>query len=239
MIESDSTFIKSKLLSGLNVPHGISLRVPGKQSLFSMRPGEVKNRAEFFSALGFSEKEVARASQVHSSNIAVVKNGGAYSMTDGLITNCQNVLLTISIADCVPLLLYDPLRKVVGAVHAGWRGTKDRIVLKALNILNREFHCNMKDVFVYIGPAAGKCCYEVGMDVAVHFSNEFLAKNQNGKYMLDLKSANMAQALEAGILLNNIEVSNNCTICDLSFHSFRREGEKSGRMLAAIGLKNF
>lgn len=236
---SKPVFIESELLSSLDVPHGISLRVPGKKSFFSMKTDEVENRAEFFSALGFSEKDVARANQVHSSNVTVVYKSGTYPGTDALITNQPDILLTISIADCVPILVYDHIRKIVCAVHAGWRGTREKILSKTLDILRRQFHSNMRDVLVYIGPAADKCCYEVGEDVANYFGAEFLTRNHKGNYFLDLKSANLSEVIKKGVPQENVEVSERCTICDLNFHSYRRDGENSGRMLAAIGLKNF
>ncbi|MGC8596071.1 MAG: peptidoglycan editing factor PgeF [Candidatus Kryptoniota bacterium] len=239
LIASKPTFIKSELLSILGVPHGVSLRVPGKKSLFSMKAEEVENRAEFFSALGFNERNVVRANQVHSSNVTVVHKSGTYRATDALITNHPDLLLTISIADCVPILIYDHSQKIVGAVHAGWRGTKERILMKALDVFIHEFNSKMKDVFLYIGPAASKCCYEVGEEVANYFDDRFLTENRNGRYMLDLKSVNSEEAMKIGVPAENIEVSEQCTICNLNFHSYRRDGENSGRMLAALGLKSF
>jgi YfiH family protein len=220
----------------------VSLRVPGKPNYFSMkRPsetGEAVNREEFFSSLGFDPSSVVRGEQVHGDNIAMVENPGIHPATDALVTNKRGLLLGISVADCVPVLLVDKSTQTIAAVHAGWRGTAQRIAAKTVEYFMNKNHSHPENILAFIGPSAGVCCYEVGKEVAGNFSMEYCVDaDENGKCKLDLKRVNFTQLIESGVPANNIEVSEACTICDENFHSFRRDGTTSGRMLAVIGMK--
>jgi hypothetical protein len=133
-------------------------------------------------------------------------------------------------------MLYDPHNKIVAAVHAGWRGTSGRIVEKTLLQLHNKFGSKMQDVAAFIGPSAGKCCYEVGEEVAVQFHPDCCTQKADGKFLLDVKKANMLQLLENGVANTNIETNVDCTIHNTAYHSHRRDGISSGRMLAVIGI---
>lgn len=238
------TSIYSELLLKSGAVNAVSLRVEGKPNFFSMRRNgstnnvEAGNRVDFLGSIGFDENSVARAEQVHGDKIAFVETAGNYSQTDALVTRKENLLLTISVADCVPILIFDKRAKVAAAVHAGWRGTVKNIVTKTLEFFSDEFNSKPDDVVAFIGPSAGVCCYEVGEEVAKNFSDGFVKESLlPDKFVLDLKSANAAQLVGKGVPKENIEVSEHCSICDTNFHSFRRDGESSGRMLAAIAIK--
>lgn len=238
------TSIYSELLLKSGAVNAVSLRVEGKPNFFSMRRNgsmnnvEAGNRVDFLGLIGFDENSIARAEQVHGDKIAFVETAGNYSQTDALVTRKENLLLTISVADCVSILIYDRKLKAAAAVHAGWRGTAKEISAKTLEFLFEEIHSKREDIVAFIGPSAGICCYEVGEEVAHNFPDEYVEPGSTrGKFMLDLKSANAAQLVGKGVPKENIEVSEHCSICDTNFHSFRRDGESSGRMLAAIAIK--
>ncbi len=236
------TFITSEILSKAGVVNAVSLRVASKPNYFSMRRtsenAEAENRREFFQSLGFDPASVVRGEQVHGDNVRMVEHPGNYSGTDALVTNRRDLLLAVSVADCVPVLVVDNSTQTVSAVHAGWRGTAKRIVAKTMEYLINENHSDPENIFAFIGPSAGTCCYEVGEDVAGNFSQEYrVDADENGRCKLDLKRANFTQLTESGVPAKNIDVSDACTICGEDFHSYRRDGTASGRMLAVIGIK--
>jgi len=196
----------------------------------------------------FPHKIFIVANQTHSDNIEVIKESKelgwrelstAIQNCDALITNQKGVMLTILTADCVPTLLFDPKKEVVSAVHAGWSGTDKEILYKTVKKMQDEFDCNPKDIIAGIAPSIGRCCYEVGEDVAKHFFDYKDAFDIKGeKYMLDLPYINRQQLLKAGLDSKNIELSNICTACEVdSYFSYRKEQGCSGRFMSIIGLK--
>lgn len=238
------TYIQSKLLLEAGATNGTSLRVEGKPELFSMKRNgtlggvEAENRKEFFASLGFEESSVVRGQQVHGDNILIVDSAATFPGTDGLVTRRQGLLLAVSVADCVPVLIYDKRLKAAAAVHSGWKGTVKNIVGKTVKLFVNELNSKPEDMVAFVGPSAGVCCYEVGEDVAHQFSREQLMGAETpGKFMLNMKRAIASQLTDEGVPAQNIEISDICTICDLDYHSFRRDGMSSGRMLAAIAIK--
>jgi polyphenol oxidase len=194
-----------------------------------------ENRRLFFKAIGVPEgtKEVYQ-NQVHSPNVNVVQGDeGVVKESDALITSKPNVLLGITVADCTPILLYDPITKLIAAVHAGWRGTEQMIALAAVRKME-ELGAEPINIFAFIGASASGEKYEVGLEVATLFEEKHLVDLSGGKFLLDVKAANLDQLLFAGIPRDHIEVSPLCTISDERLHSFRRDGKRSGRMLAVI-----
>ena len=147
-------------------------------------------------------------------------------------------------ADCVPILLFDPGLSVVGAVHAGWRGTAKDISGKAVRKMRDEFGCKSSELLVAIGPAVGPCCYGVGEEVARIFLEEnvetlpFLHPEGPGRWKMNLPGINRHQLTNAGVREANICISPLCTSCrkDL-FFSVRADGEPTGRQIALIGLR--
>lgn len=238
-----STYIQSELLLKSGAINAVSLRVESKPALFSMKrngaagSAEGENRREFLASLGFDESSVVRGEQVHGDTISHADSALTFPDTDALLTRKENLLLAVSVADCVPVLIFDRRLKIAAAVHSGWKGTEKNIVGKTANVLRHELNSKPEDVVAFIGPSAGVCCYEVGEDVARHFSERYLkAAGKPGKFMLDLKRAIASQLIGAGVPERNIDVSEYCSICNLNFHSFRRDGVSSGRMLAAIAI---
>ena len=210
----------------------LSFRVGDEQSRVE------ENRKRFFGRLGIDPERIATARQCHSASVAYAKDPGVYEAVDGLITDQPNVWLAISIADCVPVLVVDQRRRVIGAFHAGWRGTAAGMVAHGIEAMKKEFDARPEDMYGFIGPSARSCCYEVGAEVAEVFQNGVIER-RDGKTWLDLKKANLRQLIDQGIPEHQIEASPSCTICtgDL-YHSYRRERERSGRMMAVIGIRN-
>lgn len=195
------------------------------------------NRELFFARLGIRADELALPMQVHSGTVRNVYEPGLYPDCDALITNRRRVFLGVSVADCVPLFLFDRRREVVAAVHAGWRGTAKRIAERTIEQMVKDFSCRAADIVAFIGPSAGDCCYEVGTDVAALFDERFV-RHREEKFFVDLKNANAAQLVGLHVPPSSVEISSSCTICQSSlFHSYRRDRERSGRMMAVIGLQ--
>jgi YfiH family protein len=195
------------------------------------------NRKSFFSLFGISINELAIPLQSHSGNVRKVDVPGEYDECDALITNASGVALVITVADCVPILLFDPIKHAIGVVHAGWRGTANVIVKRAIEKMRGEFQTNAKDILAFIGPSAGVCCYQVNTDVAVKFDNKIVPYSKT-KIFIDLKKENASQLKQLGVVASNLEISTHCTICEKQlFHSYRRDGKKAGRMMAVICLK--
>jgi YfiH family protein len=195
-----------------------------------------ENRNRFFGALGIDSHRVALPRQKHTSTVRLATQPGVYEECDALVTNTPGIYLSVSIADCAPVLLFDPKRQAVGCVHAGWRGTERQIVSAAVARMISEFSSVPENILAFVGPCAGPCCYEVGEDVAGLFDKDFRS-SRNGRMYLDIKKAVAAQLRSAGITDSHFEVLGDCTICGSEFyHSFRRDRDKSGRMAAVIGM---
>ncbi|MFW6123751.1 MAG: peptidoglycan editing factor PgeF [Acidobacteriota bacterium] len=162
---------------------------------------------------------------------------------DGFITSVPNVLLVIKTADCLPVLLADTERKVVGAVHCGWRGSGKRILQKALKAMREKYLCSYSSLTAAMGPSICGKCYEVGAEVVDFFKGKNLPlhvfrkhpKNEK-KYFLDLKKANQLQLQELGVGKDRIFWVDQCTYCSKHFLSYRRDGNGEGRMLNFIGI---
>jgi len=237
--------------------HAVSTKSHDLPYLFSLalHTGEkaekiVANRKQLAKHLGSSEaSHFIVAKQTHSDHIKVIHASQSKGWTslsdaiedcDALITNLPQVVLSILTADCVPILLYDPQHKVIAAVHAGWKGTEAKIVQKTVEKMSEVFGTEPKSIIAGIAPSIGKCCYEVGEDVAKHFFNYPDACTVKGnKFMLDLPTINKTQLLTVGLEEKNIEMSHICTACEVErFFSYRKEKGCSGRFMSMIALKD-
>ncbi len=213
-------------------PYGLNL-----SSHVGDAPENVKeNRRRFYEAIVVSDDaKFVYQNQVHSGNVNVVKGDeGIVPESDALVTGEANVFLVVSIADCTPILLYDPVAKLIAAVHAGWRGTEQLITLNAVRKLI-ALGSKAENIYGFIGASASATNYEVGTEVATFFEKDYYTELPNGKCLLDIKKANRDQLLIGGVPLEQIEISPRCTITDFNLHSYRRDGKQSGRMFAVIG----
>jgi len=196
------------------------------------------NRNLFFDALGIPADRVSYQKQTHSTISKYISSPIFSDDSDALYTNVKNNYLAVSIADCIPILLYEPEKKIISAVHSGWKGTCNKILTKNIMILKKEFNIDENFLYAYIGPGISQKNFQVGNDVAELF-DEGVKIFKDEKYYVDLKKDNFLQLISSGVKENNIEVSDLCTFenSDL-LHSYRRDKDKSGRMLAIIGMKN-
>lgn len=201
-----------------------------------------RNRRLLAGALGIREAQLFFPSQVHKTRIVHVTPQTTKEdlmETDALITDERNLCLAVMSADCVPILLYDRKNKVVGAVHSGWRGTVARILEKTLQELQDVYETRGKDLVAAIGPSVCQESYEVGEEVVAEVYNSFGRESglmdikQNNKANLDLWKANKMQLLKFGVLPENIEVSDLCTVQKNDFFFSARRGDK-GRFAAGI-----
>jgi len=197
----------------------------------------LENNAIVYRHAGAAAENAARMGQVHSSEVKVVHSGGVYNHTDGLITIKPGVMLCVQVADCIPLLLHDPVHNAVGAIHCGWRPIAAGIAEKALEIMNDRYGTDPETVTASMGPSAGPCCYEVGDDVACELHPGSLTC-RNGAVFADLRTELSRRLVDAGLKKNNLEIFDDCTICTESlYYSYRRNGINSGRMLGFIMVK--
>ena len=180
--------------------------------------------------------------QVHADEIRIVdkftKAFHYYEQTenDGMITNDNDVVLCVTIADCCAILIYDSVNHAIAALHSGWKGTMQNIAAKGIKLLSEKYSSRPEDLKVYLSPAASGKSYEVGYDVAKYFPDS-TTKISKEKYLFDNRKQIRFQLIDLGVKEKNIEISDVCTISDLNYHSHRRDGDKAGRMCAFIGLK--
>ena len=190
-----------------------------------------KNRELFFKAAGTSADKIAVGKQIHSRNVRQVNEPGMFDECDGLITSKKDLSLIVSAADCLPLFLYDSVKKVCSVVHCGWRGTRDAIAEEAVRLMLKLYGCDPRNIKCGIGPSIEASCFEVSSEVADQFDSMFLTPSKNDKMHLNLKEVVRKQLEKSGILPENIEVSDICNKCDEeNYFSYRRDGDNSGRM---------
>jgi YfiH family protein len=196
----------------------------------------LKNREIFFNALGVNIDSVNFQKQVHCDDVKYIEQGGHIGDCDATVTDKKNVFLTVSVADCLPVFLYEPEKKVIAAVHAGWRGTERKIVQKAVKELEAKFSAEAAKMTAYIGPGICFKCFEVGDEVAEKFRDEVKEK-RGEKYYINLSQENKIQLVEAGLKESSIEICSLCTMEEKDLlHSYRRDGINSGRMYGVIGV---
>lgn len=175
------------------------------------------------------ERNHAWVKQIHSGKVIRTRTEGLQGEADALVTTTPELWISIRTADCLPILLADPTAKVLAAVHAGWRGTVEEIAARAVREMV-ELGAELSSIRAAIGPGIGLCCFEVGPEVSPHFGAE-------GKTCVDLAAANERQLLDAGLDLDNIWISKQCTKCNPDlFHSYRRDSENAGRLVSAIRI---
>jgi polyphenol oxidase len=206
------------------------------------------NRQRFLAALDLGHAELITLHQIHSDRIHIIKDvSDQWNRTEGdaLITQCKDLALSVQTADCLPLLLADPVKRVAAVVHSGWRGTLARIPQKTIREMESVFSSNPQNLIVAMGPGIRSCCFEVGEEVDMLFTREYPDSNlatpvtaRPGKFLLDLVKALEIQLNQAGIKRKNIYDIGVCTRCHVSeFFSYRAEGQSAGRMMAIIGIR--
>lgn len=206
----------------------------------------LENRRRFLNSMGINYADLVCGHQVHGNTVRCIvesdKGKGALSAgsliddTDAFITNIRNLPLGIFTADCLPVCLFDPVNNALGLAHAGWRSTKGRIVIKAIELMREKFNSRSQDIRAVFGPCIRKCCYEVKQEFKHNFFR-WIEQRGNRLY-LDLAGINQAQLLETGLKDENIFDNAECTYCrQEEYFSYRREFDKCGRMLSVAMLK--
>jgi YfiH family protein len=195
--------------------------------------------------LGIARRDIATGHQVHGTRVAHVGHadrGQVYPQTDILITNVPGVALMQRYADCLPVLLYDPVHRAIGLAHAGWRGTLAGVVREAVQAMQSAFNSHPANLVVGLGPGIGPCCYQVGPEVAeaaqaaIPGWPSVLLRQRDGSWHLDLWEANRRLLVQAGV--ERVEISGLCTACRTDeFYSHRAERGQTGRFGVIVGLR--
>ncbi len=210
-------------------------------------PDDVElNRRRLVEALGLKPGSIRGVRQVHGSDVFVMTDPDGRMPSigyDAIITNVAGAAISVLTADCVPILLYDPVRHAVGAVHAGWSGTVNGVVGRAVRAMEREYGSDPADVMAVIGPSIGPCCYEVDEKVVAPLKDNIsgggglIFPSRPGHWQLDLWEANTRLLMSAGVGRANITVMGLCTSCNTDkFFSHRKSGGATGRMMAVARL---
>lgn len=219
---------------------------------------QIKNRDFFnqscdkiYKCLELKNPLVVRPYQTHTDNVKVVRRIEKLEDTDGILTNKKEIALITTSADCISLLLYDPVKKAIGSIHSGWKGTLKGIIVKAIEKMKNEYKSNPEDIICCICPSIRQCCFEVDEDVKDLFYNKYKElknideiiklgdkKEDKQKYYIDTVKINIELLKNIGLKEKNIIDSNICTMChSKEFHSYRTDGKSFGVNGAIIALK--
>lgn len=235
MTTKEEPYFTSKLLASTGVRHAFL--------------GRLDNEGELSTAtlkiFGHRSNDIITINQVHGNTVMVLdkplKDISYYQKFDGdaIVTALYNVPIAIRSADCLPILLYDEKNFTIGVAHAGWRSTVEKIALKTIDAMKREFGSRPQDIKAAFGPFIGPCCYSVEpflvkrFDKAMLSISSFLISDSSTK--LDLAHANKTQLVQAGLKEKNISKKAPCTSCNTDrYYSYREEGEDTGRELSII-----
>ena len=195
-------------------------------------------------------KNIVKASQAHTDNVLEIENKDiteTIEKVDGLITQEKDIILATTNADCILLLFFDPIKKVIANTHSGWRGTLQEISVKTVKKMQNDFGCDPKDIIVCICPSIRKCHFEVEEDVYKLFLTKFnrlgdvdrFIEKKGKKWYIDTVLINKIILEQAGILEENIEDCGICSVCNKNIvHSYRAEGANYGLATALITLKD-
>ncbi|WP_340112096.1 peptidoglycan editing factor PgeF [Maribellus mangrovi] len=204
------------------------------------------NREELSRYLGIAAEQLVFPRQTHTATVCCIDDLPETEIqeTDALVSNKKGLCLCVQTADCVPILLFDPVKKVIAAVHAGWRGTVNRIVANTIEKMKQDYGSDAADIRAAIGPSIGPEVYEVGTEVvaaarkSIPEVRKTLHKNSSGNFHFNLWEANRLILLECGLQFNNIELLSECSFkYDQKYYSARRDGVDTGRMVSGIMLR--
>ena len=209
----------------------------------------LENFKRIGASMGVAVEDMVLSKQTHTTNVKRVyarERGQSFPETDGMITDVPGICLVTSYADCVPLYFVDPVKKVIGLSHSGWRGTVGKIGKVTVEKMEEEFGCDPADILGAVGPSICQDCYEVSEDVIKKFREnydenlwpEIFYQKENGKYQLNLWKANELIFLESGILPEHMAITNVCTHCNSKIlYSHRTMGNNRGNLCAFLVLK--
>jgi len=226
------------------IVHGFGMRHPGR---------EKPSRKDWAGKAVQTEREpfpILSLRQVHGDRVVLFDPAREtieqiwQTEGDAIITRAAGFALGVFTADCLPILLYDPVRQAIGLVHAGWKGTAQGVIRKAVEKMVEGYGSRSANLLAALGPCIGPCCYEVDLPVKEAFiSGEIpwegvAIPRGDGKWLLDLQEANLFQMHKAGLLKENINILPMCTFCrGETFYSYRNADKTGGRQLNFIALK--
>jgi len=249
--------VKSPLLrKHSNLLHAFSTKVSG----YSLRPFAqnnlayhvnddpltvYKNHLNYARYLDYNIKNLVYMEQIHGDKIVVIdKNTDVNKIPkcDALITDQKDIPLMVMVADCIPILIYDPIKEVIATVHAGRAGVFLKIVTKTIQVMRKSFKSSTQDLIVVLGPSIRSCCYEVGLEIkeeAQALGYKYAITKKDSSYYLDLISIVKKELKGLNVNKDNIDVSPYCTSCNNDiFFSYRAEKNTSGRFSGVLMLKN-
>lgn len=253
----------SPRLEAAGIPHGFTTRLGGvSEGIYASLnlganrgddPGKVReNYRRVCAALGVEMGKLVFSSQVHGDAVRPVTLADAGKglerrvdyEADGLITDVPGLTLTVFGADCLTILLCDPARRVIAAVHAGWRGTAQGIGARAVEAMVRDYGCRAENILAAMGPGISKCCFETGEEVPQAMTAAlgeealpYIKEQGGGKYKVDLKGLNTLWLKRSGIVDTNMDISSDCTMCSPEkYWSHRYTKGERGSQAALISL---
>ena len=209
------------------------------RAAFSLKSTPIKRiegRKSFAKKAGFDLNGHVIPKQTHSTNVRFIKSVDSIENCDGVFTDGRDIICSIQVADCMPIYFAHYSKNVYGLVHAGWRGLVYGI-LENTSQLILENGFKLHDFEIFIGPSIQKCCFEISDDIVGNFKIECVTPTKkSGKYKVDLQYQARREMIQMGFKKNQIKVSTDCTYCSQEkYHSFRRDGKNSGRMIGLIG----
>jgi polyphenol oxidase len=187
---------------------------------------------------GSTIHSLAWAKQTHGSEIVIADerfNSAPLQEADAIMTDKPNIPIAVRTADCLPIFIFDPTHQAIAVVHAGWKGTQKEIFKETYLTMQAKYKTDYEDLLIAFGPAIRSCCYEVGQEFAGHFPNAVVLRD--GKLYMDVIKANRDQLYSLGIERDQFFDCRICTSCDKSYFSYRRDGDKAGRMVSVMMLK--
>lgn len=230
----------AQLSAYISVRNDGSMKFSGDDTNFELIRS---NRKKFLTSNGVSLENLVSADLVHANTVEIVskENGGQFiSKTDGLITAEKGLFLSVTVADCLPIVIFHPGKEILCLLHAGWRGLESKIIDKALTTLQNTYDIDPSELLIGIGPAIGSCHYEVNAELAEKFSQypDAILK-RDSKVFLDLKKIAQKQLMELGVQESNIETSDICTYCqsDTYFSHRKDQTDPVQAMMVVVGMK--
>ena len=265
-VKNDVPFLTYKALEKIPfINHAFSTRLGGvstgeftSMNLAFNRGDEYENVIQnykiFCNAAGFDFNTLVASAQDHHTFVRKVTSDNCgtgitrprdIQSVDALVTNERNVTLVTYYADCTPIFFVDTEKRVIALAHAGWRGTVGKICEKVINVMSDDYSCNKNDIICCIGPAIGKCCYEIDQSCYEEFAkvdfidiSSVMTCKDNGKYMADLPETNRQIIISAGVPEKNIIISDICTKCSSELlWSHRATNGHRGTMSAFMCIK--
>ena len=224
----------------------MSQREDGNMKLYNETvtdTGTLINRKRFLNKLGIPDDQVVSVKSIHGSNVEIVTEedrGSFIENTDGLMTDRKEVFLSITVADCLPVIIFDPLEKVLGLLHCGWKGLENRIIKTAVDKMIKNFNVDPENIVAGIGPGIGSCHYEVTEDFLIRFrSYPEIIQKRNNLYYIDLKLLTKLQLEECAVKSGKIWTSPDCTYCQSKrYFSYRKDKSRPVRaMIFVAGMK--